>query len=248
MFHSFAIKNSNFVLDGVRAHFPTGNDPQSCLQCRYGSVHSSQPMLIHNLAAAPTRGGSPRPESAYSPLSSCSSSPRSFGEGPSGLWDPELEVPNVQTHQPTHARGPSLHSVPLELVESAQDITTFGQGYWLERSDASSDGSQQPFVFKSASMRIKTLSEASLSGSASLMSSYGSHPDRGQAFRSAAISASAGRSEGNAYSHPVPQASGSSGPPLGPYPRSPFVMHANPLSVPSDSSVLIASDSEASEP
>lgn len=208
-------------------------------------------MLIHNLAAAPPRGGSPRPESAYSPFSSCSSSPRSFGEGPSGLWDPELEVPNVQDHQPTHARGPSLNSVPLELVESAQDITTFGAGYWLERSDASSDGSRQPLVFKSASMRIKPLSEASLSSSQSQMGSYGSRPDRGQAFRSAAISASTGRPGVGVYSHQGPLLLGPSGSlelPNAPYPHSPFVMHSNPLGVPSDSSVVIASDSEADEP
>lgn len=163
---------------------------------RPGSGSLDQPMLIHNLAAAPPRGGSPRPESAFSHLSSCSSttSSQSDAEKRSGTHPQELEVPNVQDHQPTHARGPSLHSVPVELAELLPDVTGISEGYpmhyLLERSSASSEGSQQALVFKSACMRLKPASEGTggAGSSSAFSSSNGTAQDPGFAFRSVAMS------------------------------------------------------------
>lgn len=196
-----------------------------CVQeeSRFGSGRLSQPMLTHNLAAAPARGGSPRPASAYSSLSVSTTSMRSFGEGPSGVRNLGVTVPSVQDHQPTHQRGPSLHSVPMEIVGSSPDMRGTNEGcqmrYLLERSDSSSGDSQLAMVFKSASMHVKLSSEENEVEAST--STRNSQPDHGKSFRSVEVQIARGRAQDM---HSIPFQTMTS--------HSSSVTHINPLTIP----------------
>ncbi|GMH37666.1 hypothetical protein BSKO_05539 [Bryopsis sp. KO-2023] len=94
--------------------------------------------------------------------------------GPSGIPPPparareesegDLAVPDVQKHQPTHARGPSLENVPVNITDSTPRNPDEIRGIYemrclMGRDEGSSGSSVASLVFKSASMRITTASD-----------------------------------------------------------------------------------------